>query len=941
MENYSKRRFYLNKRTQNNSYISPYKEDTNYNNMKLEVNLNNNNKKYIDINKKYLEIQKNLNCKNYLENTDNIKDNSIINLKKKNNTYFKVPNNINLNNSQNIKTRNTDSFISPLTKYNKQNKTNVNMENQRYYNYLNKKQNYNSVLQNSYDNPKFIINSHINYYNEPKYKDKKININNYDYRKIFKNQTYDSTKDLYSNNNNNKKSYRVKYPVMVVDQNKRYKFSTHSKLDETKLIIKIQSAWRGYYLRKIAVGSIKKYIRFIALVKFLEKIIKNEKKDFFDELIKLLKKPTDEKKFKYRYRRIKKNNDINNIQRNNNDNTNNNNRRYRNFNNSNKNDKNNSNVEKIMFKNVYNFKNVEFEPLRDSKNNSKRNSEEKNNDNDKKGVIIYFINKEKEKEREREKEQRKKEQINREKENEKRRLEKEQRKKEQIEREKENEKRRIEKIKVENERKEKEKKEKELKEKLEKERKEKELKEKMENERKEKELKEKLEREKNEKESKEKIGKEKKEKELKEKREKELREKREKDFKERLEKIKRENEKREKEKKEREKQSQKSKNNIEKNTNNKINNGINNNATNDDDIFSKPIKIIYVPKIVTGFNNVKHNTRYYFKRLTRDRKEKIEKLKKYIYKKCYEINYPILLHELKAIHNSYLNKLKQTSLNNIFKLLQKKHLKKYLKIYRESVLNEKVKEEIIKKNMNLFKINKEKEKEGKNNDIILLEKKNENIYDNINEINDVIIEDNNENEEDINTIENKNEAKIENKNEDKIILRGKRKYLSVNNRFLLLNNIINKKINLEKKNNIDKLNKYFKYWNKYIRAYADDSKKTININLHSPDIEIRGNKSKKKHIRVKFTKAITSKTSIGSIKSEGKSNSSSIQTKKMRIKNIVVNPHEYLATTLLNNQVYNNTNIKYKRYLKILLIMDKIDNKSMKYKCFKYWKNNK
>ena len=243
--------------------------------------------------------------------------------------------------------------------------------------------------------------------------------------------------------------------------------------------------------------------------------------------------------------------------------------------------------------------------------------------------------------------------------------------------------------------------------------------------------------------------------------------------------------------------------------------------------------------------------------------------------------------------------------------------------------------------MNLFKINKEKEKEGKNNDIILLEKKNENIYDNINEINDVIIEDNNENEEDINTIENKNEAKIENKNEDKIILRGKRKYLSVNNRFFLLNNIINKKINLEKKNNIDKLNKYFKYWNKYIRAYADDSKRTININLHSPDIEIRGNKSKKKHIRVKFTKAITSKTSIGSIKSEGKSNSSSIQTKKMRIKNIVVNPHEYLATTLLNNQVYNNTNIKYKRYLKILLIMDKIDNKSMKYKCFKYWKNNK
>ena len=109
-------------------------------------------------------------------------------------------------------------------------------------------------------------------------------------------------------------------------------------------------------------------------------------------------------------------------------------------------------------------------------------------------------------------------------------------------------------------------------------------------------------------------------------------------------------------------------------------------------------------------------------------------------------------------------------------------------------------------------------------------------------------------------------------------------------------------------------------------------------------MEIRGTKSKKKFIKVKYTKAITSKTSIGSIKSEGKSNSS-IQTKKMRIKNVVVNPKEYITTTLLNNNpLYNNNaNKANKKFIKLLYIMDKIDNKTMKYKCFKFWKkiNNK
>ena len=87
---------------------------------------------------------------------------------------------------------------------------------------------------------------------------------------------------------------------------------------------------------------------------------------------------------------------------------------------------------------------------------------------------------------------------------------------------------------------------------------------------------------------------------------------------------------------------------------------------------------------------------------------------------------------------------------------------------------------------------------------------------------------------------------------------------------------------------------------------------------------------------------MTSKTSIGSIKSEGKSNSSSIQTKKMRIKNIVVNPTEYITTTLFNNsQIYNNNiSNKNKIFIKLFSLLDKIDNKNMIFKCFKYWKKN-
>ena len=918
--------------------MSPYNTDkSNYKNLNSTENSDNN--KYMGINSNISEIPKKLNFINYQRNIDNIRQ---VPLKQRNNTFIQQTKDNSLSLSQDIKKNNFNYFISPSPRIKEQKKVNINTGNLRYYNYSNKQPDYKTSTQNSYDYQYHKISNAYNYYNQPKYKNKnkKININNYDYNKIFTNQSYDLVSDSYNYKNNN--SNKKKYPIIIVDKNKRYRFSTYNNNDEKKSIIKIQSVWRGYYLRKIAVGSIKKYIGFIALMKYLEKTIKNNKKDLFNEIINLLKKFTDDKNYKYRFKRIRKNNDINsnNKKENNetNNNYNNNNRRFRNFNNINNNESNN--VEKVMFKNVYYFNNVKFEPVRNTYDN-KRN----NDNNNKRGITIYFVDKEKEKEkeREREKEQRKKDQIDREKENEKRRLEKEQRKKEQIEREKENEKRRLEKIKAERAKREREKQEKELKEILErksKEKSEKELKEKREKElkeKKEKELKEKREKELNEKrekelkEKREKELKEKREKELNERREKELREKREKDIKERFEKVRIEKEKYKDKDKGKETQIK----NIENHINNKIINWNNNNVANDDDIFSKPIKIIYVPKRVSAFNNNKNSNKYYHKSIARAKKNKIEKMIKCIYRECYLKNYPILLYQLKILRKLNLLKLKISSLKNIFNLIQKKKLKKYLKNYREAVLNEKVKEEILKKNMNLFKLNKEKN----TNDKILQHKKNEIIYQNADEINDIILEDNNENEDETN-INKDNENKIE----ENIILRGKRKYLPKNNKLALLSNIINKKINLEKKNYIELLDKHFKAWNKYINKYNDDLKPKIKINLHSPDMEIRGTKSKKKFIKVKYTKAITSKTSIGSIKSEGKSNSS-IQTKKMRIKNVVVNPKEYITTTLLNNNpLYNSNAIKTnKKYIKLLYIMDKIDDKTMKYKCFKFWKkiNNK
>ena len=864
MDNYSKRRFYLNKKEQNSSYpasINPDKNSHKLNNIKLFDESH--NRRYLGFNSNTSEVMDNIDSKNnYIRNRNDIGLNKLMSEKKANKYSFR-----NYQNNKDINCLNSSS----INNKDYLNRTNANNSGHKYYDSLKKKSDYKTFRGNDNNLNNYIMSNYQKYndnnskYNDPKYNFKKTLINNYNYTKLF-NQSYDySQYKLFKNNIKEEKMY----PVIVIQKKNTYispnpNFSNYNKYSNRKKIIKIQSNWRGYFLRKIAVGSIKKYIGFVALMKYLEKIMDNNLRFLFLYVINLLRKYVGELKIRNKYRK------------NNNNEINNNRRRYRQFRYSpdingaknikenQENNNENRNETKITKKNLFN---ADYD-INGNDNFNGTNGNEK----DKKGNNSYFVNKEKE--REREKEERRKDEIERDKESERRRIEREERRKEQIEREKEFEKRR-----------------KERKEEKEKERKRKEEKEKEEKLRKEKE---------------ERIKKEKKE-------------------------------------------------------DNEIN----------DDIFTKPLKVIYVPKKISGAKALK--SRLYFKRLEKDKNIKIEEFIKLITKKLYKLNYPSFLYQLKIIRKSKIIELKLDSLYNIFKLIEIKNLKKYLKIYRDNVLDEKVKEEFLKKNMMKFKkMNKkynnnkiEKKKENNNNNedkkennLINENKETENklletkekenkilenkekedkllenkiLENNKSEIRSIKEENENNNVEDINKIENEENNKDDKNNENEKI----NEKISDNN-----NNNNLKKINIikNKDNNDNIIN------NEEIKK--EDRKIKFSHNLHSPDMEIRGgNKSKKKYIKVKYSKAMTSKTSIGSIKSEGQSNNSLIQTKKMRIKNVVVNPSDYIANILiknnssLNNSIHNN--IINTNSIKLINLIDKIESKSLKFKCFKSWKKAK
>ena len=345
----------------------------------------------------------------------------------------------------------------------------------------------------------------------------------------------------------------------------------------------------------------------------------------------------------------------------------------------------------------------------------------------------------------------------------------------------------------------------------------------------------------------------------------------------------------------------------------------------DDGIFNNPIKIIYVPKKASNNNN----RYYYLKRVTRIKKIKLESFVKFIKKKFYKIYFNILKNKYKI--SSKLYKIK--TLFFVIDSILRNHLKKYLTIYREKILDKKVKEEIKKKKtltllkeeneniqIKLFK-NKRILKENKiekNSPVKLKRNLDKNIkvsFKNQKDIiNDIIFENINESD---NEEENKNQ-----KNYFKYKRRNKEKS------YKLLNKIVMKKVEI----NYRLLNKYFNQW-KNLNIFNRNKQKIKLRNMHSPDIEIRGNK--KRHIKIKYSRALTSKTSLSSIKSEGRSNTSgNFYIKKMRVRNIIVNSNNY---STIKYKTENN----YNKDIKLSNIIYMIDNKNIITKYFKYWKKMK
>ena len=348
----------------------------------------------------------------------------------------------------------------------------------------------------------------------------------------------------------------------------------------------------------------------------------------------------------------------------------------------------------------------------------------------------------------------------------------------------------------------------------------------------------------------------------------------------------------------------------------------NKNINDIDDIFNSPLKIIYVPKKI-----VNKNRYYYMKRITNIKKLKLEEFMKFIKKKFLSLYFTILKNQYK--YNSNLFKIKK--LISIIDSIIKNYIRKNLNIYREKIIDKKVKEEIMKKNnlspLSGYKknhINIFKQRKFLKNNII---EKNLNIkpkgnldsspkikFLEKNLANDIIIE---------NICESENEEESQ-----KINYENKKDNLS------LLNKIVSKKM----KYNFSILNKYYRQWKQFSDSFNDNGRPILKLrNMHSPDLEIKGNKSKKRYIKIKYSKALTSKTNISSIISEGRSNSSSSRfyVKKMKVRNLVVNANA-------NNQI-----IKYKeestytRNIKLSYILQKIDNKTNIIKCFKSWKKQK
>ena len=336
------------------------------NNKQFNINQINNN--YIT---KKSEISTKINIKNIQKNIIEDFDNELINKKIEN--YKLYPSKA-FYHRKNYYSKDLTNYNNFNTNNSYLNMTNISSEHKNYQKYKTKYSIYNSSFIKINNSRDYSIN------------DNKIKSNS---NNIFKNSRNkrNFSKTLYDFKNikykmpNKKEEKRI--PVIVVSKKSNYKTSTNF-FNRRKYIIKIQSAWRGYFLRKIAVGSIKKYIGFIALIKYLEKIFFNNIEYLFYEFLFFVKK-YDKRKTKYIYKKINyKDNKIKKgLCRNKNM-----------IKNNNTIDRNNNRLgERSLKTNL--FKSQDFELERDKSEGNITDIRQNSNKKDNYGLSIYFTNNEK------------------------------------------------------------------------------------------------------------------------------------------------------------------------------------------------------------------------------------------------------------------------------------------------------------------------------------------------------------------------------------------------------------------------------------------------------------------------------------------------------------------------------------------------------------------
>ena len=290
------KRYYTNQRqlNYNNNSIQRYLEQNNVRNLKIQSNIRRYQNKNKDISTNSTNANKSQNFPNI--NLNNLQrtiidecEDSLIN-KRKGDSSQNKPNHEFYHKkkyfSKDLTTYSSSLNDNPYSNLGNKSSTGTGTGtgtgHKNYKKYKEKKNIYkNRINDNSYD---YIIGEYKSLYNansRGKSNNKNMSSTSYDFKKI----------SLKRPNSRGEK----KIPVIVVSKKSKKNKTSMNFFKRKDYIIKIQSVWRGYFLRKIAVGSIKKYIGFIALVKYMEKIFFNNIEYLYYEFVFLLGKYHNQK----------------------------------------------------------------------------------------------------------------------------------------------------------------------------------------------------------------------------------------------------------------------------------------------------------------------------------------------------------------------------------------------------------------------------------------------------------------------------------------------------------------------------------------------------------------------------------------------------------------------------------------------------------------------